>query len=119
MRRNLQMDEFRYLKQDIVRLRYIIKNKPDLKLKTDCVIKMFGNEFDIRKMNDFDLRMMKSLLDLANYPSMNIGNFTVREYIEDIITIETEKDYEYCKNRLKQLEDKLKSSEDLSRLIGF
>lgn len=126
-------DEFKYLKQEVARLRYMIKNKPDLKLKTDCVIKMFGNEFDIRKMNEFDLRMMIKLLDLVDYPSMKIGDFTVKEYADDILIIKEKRDLEYYKNELKRLEDELKlkqcekenkikerrKHEDLSRLLGF
>ena len=116
-----------------MRLKYLIDQHHDQDLKTDCVIRMFGNELDIRKMNDFDLRMMIKLLDLVDYPSMKIGDFTVKEYADDILIIKEKRDLEYYKNELKRLEDELKlkqcekenkikerrKHEDLSRLLGF
>ena len=89
---------------------FLEKNKPLVDLKTNCIFKMFGLTYNLHTMNDFELQILFSWLRDLNSPSLKLENFSVQDWMTDIMTISVINDYYNQLYELKSFEQRLETA---------
>lgn len=90
--------------------RFLEQNKPSVDLKTSCIFKMFGVTYNLHTMSEFELQVLFSWLRNLNNPSSKLDEFTIQDWMTDIMTISVVNDYYKQLSELKSIEQRFETA---------
>lgn len=90
------------------------KSKTEFVYRTNCNFELFGIKYNIHAMTEVELKIMFNNLKALNEPNCKLGNFTISDFLSDIMTELVKMDYSKSCLEIKRLEkglDELISNE--------
>lgn len=95
------------LKKKLERKKIDLGKKPVVQFKTNCIFSLFGVNYNLHAMNEFELGILMGWLKNLNPETKMNSNFTVDDYVFDISGKMILIDYNRKIKEINNLESKL------------